>query len=74
MTFGQNGVLRYGHFGELLEFVGDIMVNLGLIDFKLCLYIKVKGGGVGGGSGLSFWKNRFRVRSCRGRPGHVPTF
>ena len=28
----------------------------------------------GGGSGLSFWKNRFRVRSWRGRPGHVPTF
>ena len=30
--------------------------------------------GGGGGSGLSFWKNRFRVRSWRGRPGHVPTF
>ena len=54
MTFGQNGVLRYGHFGELLEFVGDIMVNLGLIDFKLCLYIKVKGGGGGGGGVQAF--------------------
>ena len=41
MTLGQNGVLRYGHFGEFLEFFGDIMANLGLIDFKLGLYIKV---------------------------------
>ena len=38
MTLGQNGVLRYGHFGEFLE---DIMANLGMIDFKLDLYIKV---------------------------------
>ena len=41
MTLGQNGVLRYGHFGEFLEFFGDIMANLGLIDFKLGLYIKI---------------------------------
>ena len=41
MTHWQNGVLRYGHFGEVLEFIGDRMANLGLIDFKLGLYIKV---------------------------------
>ena len=41
MTLGQNGVLRYGHFGEFLEFFWDRMANLGLIDFKLGLYIKV---------------------------------
>ena len=39
MTLGQNGVLRYGHFGEFLLL--DRMANLGLIDFKLGLYIKV---------------------------------
>ena len=39
MTLGQNGVLRYGHFGEFLEFFWDRMANLGLIDFKLSLYI-----------------------------------
>ena len=39
----ENGVLRYSHFCEFLEFFGDIirMANLGLIDFKLGLYIKV---------------------------------
>ena len=36
-----NGVLQYGHFGEFLEFFGDRMANLGLIDFKLSLHIKV---------------------------------
>ena len=41
MTLGQNGVLRYGHLGEFLEFFGDRMAELGLIDFKLGLYIKV---------------------------------
>ena len=41
MTLGQNEVLRYGHFGEFLEFFRDRMANLGLIDFKLGLYIKV---------------------------------
>ena len=41
MTLGQNGVLRYGHFGEFLEFFWDRMANLGLIDFKLGLYINV---------------------------------
>ena len=39
MTLGQNGVLRYGHFGEFLEFFWDRIANLGLIDFKLGLYI-----------------------------------
>ena len=41
MTLGQNGVLRYGHLGEFLEIFGDRMADLGLIDFKLGLYIKV---------------------------------
>ena len=42
MTLGQNGVLRYGHYGEFLEFFCWYrMANLGLIDFKLGLYIKV---------------------------------
>ena len=41
MTLGQNGVLRYGHFGEFLEFFRDRMANLGLINFKLGLYINV---------------------------------
>ena len=41
MTLGQNGFLRYGHFGEFLEYFGDIMANLGLIDFKIGMYIKV---------------------------------
>ena len=30
-----------GHFSDFLEFFGDRMANLGLIDFKLGLYIKV---------------------------------
>ena len=38
---GQNGVLRYGHFSDFLELFGDRMANLGLIDFKIGLYIKV---------------------------------
>ena len=41
MTLGQNGFLRFGHFGEFLEFFVDRMASLGLIDFKLGLYIKV---------------------------------
>ena len=41
MTLGQNGVLRYGHFGEFLEFYLDRMTNLCLIDFKLGMYIKI---------------------------------
>ena len=43
MTLGQNGVLRYGHFGEFLDFFGIEwpILNLGLIDIKLGLYIKV---------------------------------
>ena len=34
-------------------------------------WFSIKGGG---GSGLSLWKKLFRVRSWRGRPGHVLTF
>ena len=41
MILGQNGVLIYGHFCEFLEFFGDRMANLGPIDFKLGIYIKV---------------------------------
>ena len=41
MTIGQNEVLRYGRFGEFWSFFGDIMANLGLIDFKIGLHIKV---------------------------------
>ena len=36
MTFGQNWVLRYGHFSDFW----DKMANLGLIDFKIGLSIK----------------------------------
>ena len=52
MTLGQNGVLRYGHFGEFLEFFRDRIANLGLIDFKLGLYIKVN---------VNSWQNKFEV-------------
>ena len=38
MTLGKNKVLRYGYFSD---FFGDRMANLGLIDFKIGLYIKV---------------------------------
>ena len=41
MTLGQNWVLRYGHFNDLLEFFRDRMANLGFIDFKHGLYIHV---------------------------------
>ena len=41
MTLGQNGDLRYGHFSDFLEYFWDIMANLGLIDFKIGLHIKV---------------------------------
>ena len=41
MTLGQNGVLGYGHFRDCWSFFGNSMANLGLIDFKLGLYIKV---------------------------------
>ena len=33
--------LKYGHFGEFWIILEDRMANLGLIDFKLGLYIKV---------------------------------
>ena len=52
MTLGQNGVLRYGHFGEFLDFFWDRMANLGLVDFKLGLYIKVN---------LNAGQNKFEV-------------
>ena len=41
MRLGQNAVLRYGHFGEFLDFFVVKMADLGLIDFKLGLYIRV---------------------------------
>ena len=41
MTLGQNGVLRYGHYSDFWSIFGDRMANLGLIDFKIGLYIKV---------------------------------
>ena len=41
MTLGQNGVLRYGLFGYFWSIFGNRMANLGLIDFKIGLYIKV---------------------------------
>ena len=52
MTLGENGVLRYCHFGEFLEFFGDRIANLGLIDFKLGLHIKVN---------VNDWQNKFEV-------------
>ena len=41
MTLGRNGVLRYGHFGEFLESFWERMADLGLIDSKRGLYIKI---------------------------------
>ena len=41
MTLGQNGVLRYDHFSDFLEYYGNRIDNLRLIDFKIGLYIKV---------------------------------
>ena len=52
MTLGRNGVLRYGHFGEFLEFFGDRMADLGLIDSKRGLYIKIN---------VNNWQNKFEV-------------
>ena len=54
MTLGQNGVLRYGHLGEFLEFflLLDRMADLSLIDFKLGLYIKVN---------VNIGQNKFEV-------------
>ena len=62
MTLGQNGVLRYGHFGEFLDFFWDRMANLGLIDFKLGLYIKVD---------VNTRQNKFEVHISKiGQNGH----
>ena len=41
MTLGQNRVLRYGHSSDFWSIFGDRMANLGLIDFKIGLYIEV---------------------------------
>ena len=41
MTLGQNGVLRYVVLVIFWSTFGDRMANLGLIDFKIGLYIKV---------------------------------
>ena len=41
MTLWQNGLLRYGHFSDVLEVFVDKMVNLGPIQFKIGFYIKV---------------------------------
>ena len=40
MTLGQNGVLKNGHFVIFWSIFEDRMANLGLIDFKIGLYIK----------------------------------
>ena len=52
MTLRQNGVLRYGHVGEFLEYLEDRMAIFNLIDFKLGLYIKVN---------VNARKNKFEV-------------
>ena len=41
MTLGQNGVLRYATLVSFWSFFGNRMANLGLIEFKFGLYIKV---------------------------------
>ena len=41
MTLGQNGVFRYGILVMFWSIFEDRMANLGLIDFKIGLYIKV---------------------------------
>ena len=41
MTLGQNGVLRYGHLSDFWSIFVDRKANLGLIEFKIGLYIKV---------------------------------
>ena len=52
MTVVQNGVLKYGHFGDFWSIVEDRMANLGLIDFKIGLCIKVN---------VNAGKNKFEV-------------
>ena len=46
--------LRYGHFSDFWSIFGDIMVKLGLIDFKIGLNIKVN---------LNGGQNKFEVHS-----------
>ena len=53
MTLGQNGVLRYmAILVTLWNIFGDRMANLGLIDFKIGLYIKVN---------VNAGQNKFKV-------------
>ena len=53
LTLGQNGVLRYGHFSDFWSIFGDRMANLGLVDFKIGLYIKFI---------VNARQNKFKVR------------
>ena len=62
MTLGQNRVLRNGHFSDFWSYFEDRMANLGLIDFKLCLYIKIN---VNAGQ-----KNRCSYLKTFGQNGH----
>ena len=39
--FGQNWVLRYGHFSDFLEFFEDRMANLGLMELNLVCISKL---------------------------------
>ena len=41
MTLGQNGILSYGHFRDVLEFFGDRMANLSLIISNLVCISKL---------------------------------
>ena len=52
MTLGQNGFLRYGHLSDFCSIFWDRMANLGLIDFKIGLYIKVN---------VNSGQNKFKV-------------
>ena len=48
-VLGQNTILRYGHFCVVLE---TKMVNLGPIDFQLCLSLNIN---------LNYGHNKFKV-------------
>ena len=56
MTLGQNGVLRYGHFSDFLEYFWDRMANLSLIYFKIDSYIKGK---------VTAQQNKFEVHTYK---------
>ena len=49
MTLEQNGVLKYGHFSDFWGQNGQFFI-LGLIDFKIGLFVKVNVNG---------WQNKF---------------